>query len=323
MTPLPIQFEPLLRMEPIIEIAGLRIAVDVSPAFGETLLTAAYQPFLRQYGDERDVGGLLLVADAARSGSGNGEFPGEEVAAGFNDVGESRLFFDGSRYTVGISPMPGMEMRYMRFAPDFSSAVLRLVPGEAFNSFLLDSMLRIFFSQTAVVSGAFLLHASAVETERGAHLFLGRSGTGKSTHSALWLRTFSDCRLLNDDNPLVRVRRDGTVSVSGTPWSGKTPCWRGREVPLLSMTRLRRAAENRYTPLSDVDAFVAAMPGVSVLVHSARLYDMACAALSLAVEKTAVGILDCLPDREAAVICRRNVEPDKNDKTDNNNIKQK
>lgn len=292
-------------MKTLVETGGICIEVEIPECFGGSLLTEAYMPFIRRSGTGHAVSGGLRVVDV--DGADAGAMHGDVVGVGFNDLGESQLYYDGCAYTVGISPRPGMEMRFMRFAGDFRSAALSLVPGDRWNSFVLDSMLRIFFSQVAVCSSAFLIHASAVETPAGVHMFMGSSGTGKSTHSSLWLGSFTDCELLNDDNPLVKLNPDGTASVAGTPWSGKTKCWRDSEAPLLSMTRLRQSSENKYTRLADVDAFVAVMPGVSVIAHSRQLYDNVCTTLGSVVGRTKVGILDCRPDSGAAQVCRDNV----------------
>lgn len=288
-------------MEMTLNIGGLRIAVCSSGLDIE--LSRAYDPFLAPCGG--DAAGTLHIR-AARGHFSPSQPP---VGAGANDLGESRLWCDGGAYIVGISPMPGEEMRYMRFAPDFREAELAIDPGRGCNSFIADSMLRIFFSQIAVLESALLVHASAVATPAGAHMFMGKSGTGKSTHSALWLRNFPDCSLLNDDNPLVRLAPCGSATVHGTPWSGKTKCWRDASAPLLSMTRLRQATRNAYAPLAEVDAFVSALPGVSVISHSRMLYGKACATLSEVVCSVRVGLLECLPDNAGALLCRHNVEP--------------
>ena len=67
-----------------------------------------------------------------------------------------------------------------------------------------------------------MVHASAVIYKGGAYLFSADSGTGKSTHTQLWLKAFGDeAKILNDDKPAVRIFDDG-VYAYGTPWSGKT-----------------------------------------------------------------------------------------------------
>lgn len=62
-------------------------------------------------------------------------------------------------------------------------------------------MLRILYAQAALGRDAVSVHASCASLKGRGYLFLGKSGTGKSTHSRQWLEAFPDCRLLNDDNP--------------------------------------------------------------------------------------------------------------------------
>jgi hypothetical protein len=71
------------------------------------------------------------------------------------------------------------------------------------------------------------IHSSTIEWHERCALFLGESGTGKSTHTRLWRENIEDARLLNDDSPIIRVV-DGRVLVFGSPWSGKTPCYINR-----------------------------------------------------------------------------------------------
>ncbi len=70
--------------------------------------------------------------------------------------------------------------------------------------------------------GGMMLHASAVAVEDKAYLFSAASGTGKSTHTQLWLEKFGNSAyIINDDKPAIRYV-DGELYVYGTPWSGKT-----------------------------------------------------------------------------------------------------
>lgn len=77
-------------------------------------------------------------------------------------------------------------------------------------------------------------------------MLLGKSGTGKSTHSRLWLKYIPDTKLLNDDNPAVRIMDNNTIMIYGTPWSGKTPCYKNVGVLLEGLVRLRQAPENQW-----------------------------------------------------------------------------
>ena len=86
-----------------------------------------------------------------------------------------------------------------------------------------------------------LIHASLVRHQGRGYAFVAKSGTGKSTQVAMWLRCIPGCDLMNDDNPVVRVI-DGEVMIYGSPWSGKTPCYRQVKAPPGAITQIDRAA---------------------------------------------------------------------------------
>lgn len=66
-----------------------------------------------------------------------------------------------------------------------------------------------------------LLHSSCVVYENCAYLFSAPSGTGKSTHTQLWLKKFPTAKILNDDKPAISLTNTG-IYAYGTPFSGKT-----------------------------------------------------------------------------------------------------
>lgn len=100
----------------------------------------------------------------------------------------------------------------------------------------------------------FMLHSSAVVLDGEAYLFSAQSGTGKSTHTGLWLKKFGDrARILNDDKPAVRLI-DGKVYACGTPWSGKTNLSVNECVPLKGICFLERSKENHISKISEKEA---------------------------------------------------------------------
>ena len=78
----------------------------------------------------------------------------------------------------------------------------------------------VYFNHFALPFGAFTLHSSAVHYKGKGYLFSAECGTGKSTHTKLWLDNIKGAKILNDDKPFVH-QKDGKFVVSGTPWSGK------------------------------------------------------------------------------------------------------
>ena len=89
-----------------------------------------------------------------------------------------------------------------------------------------------------------LMHGSAVAVGNEAFLFTAASGTGKTTHSRLWLEQIPGAYIVNGDKPLLRMR-DGFCEACGTPWSGKENMNRNAMVPLRAICFLNRGAKNR------------------------------------------------------------------------------
>ena len=65
------------------------------------------------------------------------------------------------------------------------------------------------------------VHGAAITYQGKAYLFCAPSGTGKSTHIALWKKTLGDAvQILNGDKPVLRWVEGKTI-LFGTPWTGK------------------------------------------------------------------------------------------------------
>ena len=104
-----------------------------------------------------------------------------------------------------------------------------------------------FYRQLLQFNGM-LLHSSAVMMDGKAYLFTAPCGTGKSTHTQLWLRVFGDrAKILNDDKPSLRLE-NGVWYAYGTPWSGKTDQNINTKVPLAGICVLSRGQDNRIRP---------------------------------------------------------------------------
>lgn len=96
----------------------------------------------------------------------------------------------------------------------------------------------------------FLFHGSAVAVDGQAYLFTAKSGTGKSTHTALWRKLFGERAIMvNDDKPLIRI--DGSkVTVFGTPYNGKHRLGNNISAPLKAICILERAENNSIRQIS-------------------------------------------------------------------------
>ena len=168
--------------------------------------------------------------------------------------------------------------------------------------FQLCFALRIMYTYNAVRKNAALLHASVILCNDVAVLFLGSSGTGKSTHSRLWLENIPGAELLNDDNPVIRIE-DGKVNVYGTPWSGKTPCYRNVTAPVCAFVRLSQAPENKVRKLSGLDSFTNIISSASSIRWERGVMDGIMSVMSYSAMHVKCLYMECLPNKEAAEIC--------------------
>ncbi len=110
------------------------------------------------------------------------------------------------------------------------------------------------FQNRLAVLGGGVLHSSAIAYHGQGVAFSAPSGTGKSTHTALWQECFGDAvEMLNDDKPAIYFDGDKPI-ICGTPWSGKTDHNHNRCVPLRAIVFIERGTKNRIERLDTVDS---------------------------------------------------------------------
>ena len=183
--------------------------------------------------------------------------------------------------------------------PDSSISVY----SSDYNPFLrfgLWFMYGIAASQHSVAA----VHSSTIVYKGQAVMFLGESGTGKSTHTKLWRENIEGATLLNDDSPFIGFV-DGEPAVYGSPWSGKTPCYKDECYPLRAIVRLSQAPHNKIQRLKGARAIGALLPSLPPAfaydeLLKERMFDI----LTKVLAKTEVYHLECLPNAEAAIVAR-------------------
>ena len=151
------------------------------------------------------------------------------------------------------------------------------------------------------------VHTSVIVKDGRAVMFLGESGTGKSTHTRLWRENVEGATLLNDDSPFVAVR-EGEVVAYGSPWSGKTPCYKAQCYPLQAIVRLSQAPYNKIRRLRSVEAIGALLPSLPpAFAFDKELEEHTLALLSAVLRGVKCFHLECLPNAEAALLSAETV----------------
>lgn len=205
-------------------------------------------------------------------------------------------------YQFIIRDVKGYDCCLLQSNEDFSQCYCALNGNYDMRCYGLNNALMLATAFAGSFHSMLLIHASLVRHRGHGYAFIAKSGTGKSTQVSNWLRYIPDCDLMNDDNPIVRVVGDESF-IYGSPWSGKTPCYRSVKAPLGAITRIDRATANSVERLSAVEAFASVLPSCSSMKWDSQIYDGICSTVARVVETTGIYILHCLPDRESAEVC--------------------
>ena len=180
----------------------------------------SYAPFyIRQIPEHASMIFEARIADGLCDLEPEGEEIGQFDSCGTNHA-VYRLKEGG--YKIIISSPENVQSSAMKTDANFTKCDVSLFGSENNKNFGLGNALMITYAFSAAYHRTLLMHASVTMADGKGYLFLGKSGTGKSTHSGLWLRHIPNTELLNDDNPAVRIDDEGRALVYGTPWSGKT-----------------------------------------------------------------------------------------------------
>jgi len=282
-------------------VAGHEFIVNFPAQIDAADLLASYKPF--QIEDAKNPAFELEVKVEELP------YPGELIQM-YND--ESPFIWLYRRKDNGIN----FGFSFTTEAPtsilDFNGAkaLLTLNPAihlrEADNA--IGNAMMLLFAYNTGPKDTLMIHASVSVKDGLGYIFLGKSGTGKSTHSRQWMERYPDVELLNDDNPVLRFI-DGKTWVFGTPWSGKTPCYKNKSVPAQAIVQLEQWPENIIQRLSPIMGYAALMPSCSSMKWDKDWADAEHATLEKVIMSVGCWHLKCLPDHAAAELCYNSCKP--------------
>lgn len=180
-----------------------------------------------------------------------------------------------------------------------------------FNGQLMPRLVRfalwIAYGLVTMAHRTVAVHTSVIQYKGRTVLFLGESGTGKSTHTRLWRENIEGAVLLNDDSPILRII-DGKPWMYGSPWSGKTPCYKQESYPLAACVRLSQAPYNKIQRLSIPQAYAALHPSCPPdFAYDDTLYDCISETIGEVLAQIPLYHLACLPNAEAAQLSCKTV----------------
>ena len=260
-------------------------------------------PSLKKFQTE-DTAGADLLFELSIVGATVGEGECHEIGqfdCGGCNHGVYRT--DEGGYLFCISDASGHLCCRMEASQDFGTCHVALYGTEYTQlNYGLNNAVMMAYAFSSADKQTLLMHASVIRCDGKGYLMTAPSGTGKSTHTRLWYDNIPGCDLMNDDNPVVRIV-DGSPIVYGSPWSGKTPCYRNVQAPIGGIVRIKQQPYNSIRRLSPLESLSHLLPAMSSMKWDRRIYGATCDSISGLIEKCDIFELGCLPNAEAAHLC--------------------
>lgn len=224
-------------------IAGLIFELHVRQPAPDLSIPESYRPFIVESGSPD----LLLEASF-------GEIPSFDGELVFDSQGPWRLFRhgDGMALTVHSSQEPDSDYQVAFIDRGFSrgETVIRPdVPERAPGYFPLNYPIDEVLAINRISQGHGLeVHACGLSDNGRGILFLGISGTGKSTTSRIWDKR-DEVLVLSDDRIIITAQ-DDAFWIHGTPWHGDAGIADPSGVQLSAIFFISHAERNNARPIS-------------------------------------------------------------------------
>lgn len=287
-------------MKKVYKVAGHQFGVIMPDNDMSWSVMEPYQPF-----QSDDTGDCVFTAELIDAMPDITNKKRVTVSCEGSDMPRIELYELEGQWLIEIAPVMNAPIRvYLITDKSFINAKFRLLGSIPFS---INTVLMLMFAFATARKKTLLMHSSVTMKDGKGYLFLGKSGTGKSTHSQLWINNIEGCSLLNDDNPVIRVLETGEVRVYGSPWSGKTPCYRNLDVPVGAIVSLQQAKTNKIRRQSLPEAYASVYVSFSGYRFIKEMADGLHITNAMVVSKVPCYLLNCLPDADAAFLCYQTV----------------
>ena len=133
--------------------------------------------------------------------------------------------------------------------------------------------IRIPFLYVSEQRGMYAIHSVSILYKNKAWLFSASSGTGKSTHAALWTDN-TDAVNINGDLNVIGIK-DGTPAVFGIPWCGTSGLYDTGAYPLGGVIFLKRSQTDRLEDINGSERVITlTRRSISPVWNSKALHSM-------------------------------------------------
>lgn len=283
----------------LIKVAGFCFMIDDSIPF-----TGNYEPF--KVGTPGDCPIISTISLGEVSFTFDGHC---NEKSNLDEAEELLISKDGERgYNVMIKVRSTGKEYFLHATSSWDYIILsRNCVSEDCPLSVIDKFIMLVFIYASARFGTVLVHASCVKLGTDAVAFIGHSGAGKSTHSRLWLANIDGAELLNDDQPAIRMDDGNGIVIYGTPWSGKTYCYKSDSAILRGIVRMKQAPHNKMIPLEPVYLLRELLSSCSMMKSDPVTFKFITSTLARIASHVSGYILENKPDKEAVLLSYNNV----------------
>lgn len=184
--------------------------------------------------------------------------------------------------------------------------VEHMVKSEAGLTTVMYSIRDAFFFHMQKLQRIAVHAASFVYKER-AWLCSALSGTGKSTHVAMWHENGFPIEDFNGDI-VICYMRDGSPMAASSPWCGTSGIYCNRQVPLGGVMFIERANRNNIKMISLFEGIVRLSARCLTPNWNKKLMESNINIIKMLIPKVKYSVLQCCPNTEAALVAKKWVD---------------
>lgn len=146
-----------------------------------------------------------------------------------------------------------------------------------------------------------MFHSSAIKVDNEAYLFTAPSGTGKSTHTALYKKYFGDrAEYINDDKPFIKID-EKNITVYGNAWTGKHMLGNNTQASIKGICKIAQGKVNRIRRMDSGEMLLTLLDQTE-RPDNVEAFDKLLTLLGKLVERIPSYYLECDISREAVEV---------------------
>jgi hypothetical protein len=166
--------------------------------------------------------------------------------------------------------------------------------------------IRFTFLIKAQAHGLFAIHSASLLYKERAWLFSGSSGTGKSTHTALWQKLFQTSALNGDLNLIGIVNNQPYIY--GIPWCGTSGIYTHLNYPLGGVVFLKQHSIDEVVSLSEDEKQLFLTHRMISPTWKPDMLDKNLSFASRLADRIQVFCLNCTKEDSAAILIKQEID---------------